>query len=674
MARPNTEVLENDPVVGRLGLEPGEVLGKAPLTSSSTSNAAVKIPRGYTGRMLETVEEGDQPLSPEEGGILSSAASSMIEEPSTISKIHTINDSGNFDTSDTISLTSQDGVDHTDRADFATRVSTARNSEARRDSSSTVRKAYSALLPTKVRSNDPSAKIMTVETETVASIPTTIIASAADRSGGRGESGTLRKMASVETIKPRKKKISKKTPSIISGMTSSKADIFEAKVASAVDEDESDSDETFVYESNPPEPRHRQHRHHSRTPSNTSMSSFRDRRSSARPVGNLLDNHRKLRGKRSMKFASNSHAGSHHEESGEEDQGTVRASASRRREGGSTFLASELYVQNDNEPATMHNSPYSLASRTRPQYGPNSRHSSKNDGQLGQSPMYVKSPTRKGTSSPYGYTLEDERSPLVGSMRGQQRLRPYRRQQGSGQNLRHLDYYVEEGEERSRISRSCMMMTLIILLVITGACAFLFATSKPLYDVKVHQIQNVIASEQEIMLDLLVEAFNPNIVAIVVDEMDVNVFARSRYLKDDVTDMALTTTTLHTRRLRATTSGTHDHGTDPMPTDPTTPDPQTMLLGRVFDFDSALSFDGSPLRRLAHNSTGEFRLPWPGNKTEVGGHERWERVIKHEFELIVRGILKYQLPMSSKTMTVGISANVTVKGSSGEVGKVEEVD
>lgn len=382
-----------------------------------------------------------------------------------------------------------------------------------------------------------------------------------------------------------------------------------------------------------------------------------------------------------MKFASNSYAGSPREESGEEDQGTVRASASRRRDnGGSTFLASDLYAHTsgDNEPPTLNNSPYSLASKTRPLYGLNSRTSSKNDSQLGQAPMYVKSPTRKSTSSPYGYTLEDERSPLVGSIRGQQRLRPYRRQQGSGSgggNMRHLDYYIEEREDRSLFSLSsgCMMMTLIILLVVGGACAFLFATSKPLYDVKVQQIENVIASEQEIMLDLLVEAFNPNIVSIVVDEMDVNVFARSRYLKDDVTDMILPTTTIHTRRLRNTVSGgTHDHGTDPMPSDPTIPDPQTMLLGRVFDFDTALLFDGSPIRRLAHNSTGEFRLPWPGNKTEVGGHERWERVIKHEFELIVRGILKYQLPMSSRTMTVGISANVTVKGSSGEVGKVEE--
>src|SRR6266702_2481606 len=48
---------------------------------------------------------------------------------------------------------------------------------------------------------------------------------------------------------------------------SSKADVFEAKVASAVDEENSsDSDETFVYESNPPDPPPHKNRHHSRTP------------------------------------------------------------------------------------------------------------------------------------------------------------------------------------------------------------------------------------------------------------------------------------------------------------------------------------------------------------------------------------------------------------------------
>jgi hypothetical protein len=38
-------------------------------------------------------------------------------------------------------------------------------------------------------------------------------------------------------------------------------------------------------------------------------------------------------------------------------------------------------------------------------------------------------------------------------------------------------------------------------------------------------------------------------------------------------------------------------------------------------------------------------LSSPGNKTEAGGTERWERVLQHPFELTVRGIIKYQLPL-----------------------------
>jgi hypothetical protein len=669
-AKPMLELPENNAVVERPVTEAAEGLARlTPVTSSSTA-AGSKIPRGYSGRMLETVEEGDQPLSPHEETI-SSAASSIIDGEPMILREHTT-DSSNMDTSDAISITSHEGGEQVHRSDFADRTSSIKKSDTRRDSSSTVKKAYSVLVPTKIRgSNDTSAKNMTVETETVASIPTTIIASAADRTTGRGDSGTLRKMSSVETIKPRKKRTMKKPPSMISGTTSSKADIFEAKVANAVDEDQSDSDETFVYESNPPEPRHRQHRHHSRTPSNTSLSSFRDRRSSARPAGNLLDNHRKLRGKRSMKFVSQSYAGSQDEElSGEADQGTVRASNSKRS-GGSAFLAHDLYgPNNDNDAPNLQESPYSQAARLRNQQNVNSRHSSKGDTQLVPSPMYLNSPTRKGTYSPYEYNNDNERTPLVGSVRGQ-RVRPYRRQPNNG-SIRHLDYYSDDHDQRGCVSRSagCAVITVIVMLVIMGAVAFLFATSKPLYDLQVYQIQNVVASEQEIMLSLLVEAFNPNIVGITVSEMDVNVFARSRYADSGVLDNVTANSKLHARRLAAT--GSHDHGTDPMPSmpDPSS-DPQTMLLGRVFDFDSALMFDGSPLRRLAHNSTGEFRLPWPGNNTELGGHEKWERVLKHRFELIVRGILKYQLPLSSRTMTVGISANVTVNG---EIVEVDDRD
>lgn len=85
-----------------------------------------------------------------------------------------------------------------------------------------------------------------------------------------------------------------------------------------------------------------------------------------------------------------------------------------------------------------------------------------------------------------------------------------------------------------------------------------------------------------------------------------------------------------------------------------------MLLGRIFEFDSPLIFEASPLRRRSQSSVGELRLSKPGNETEEGGTERWEKVIKYPFELIVRGVLKYQLPLSSRVRTASIRASVIV--------------
>lgn len=216
----------------------------------------------------------------------------------------------------------------------------------------------------------------------------------------------------------------------------------------------------------------------------------------------------------------------------------------------------------------------------------------------------------------------------------------------------------------------------MVLLLAFGAVGFLFATTKPLYNVRIVEIQNVLASEQEIMLDLLVEAVNPNIVAVTVGEMDVNIFAKSKYVgserywqdlppADNLGPVIERRSGVGRRRRR---NSSHEvqpdfHSFDDDPHDPIEDpegDSQTMLLGRIWHFDSPLNFDGDPLKRRPHYSIGELRLQRPGNKTEAGGTERWERVIQHPFELIVRGILRYQLPLSSSTHTAPIGDSVLV--------------
>ncbi|KAK9492477.1 vacuolar segregation subunit 7-domain-containing protein [Lipomyces doorenjongii] len=86
------------------------------------------------------------------------------------------------------------------------------------------------------------SKAMTVETETVTTVPSVSVTTSAQ---GSIKSAKNHAKSSVK----QKKKKSRPLPTT---QGTSKADIFAAKIASAVgDHDSSDSDETFVYESNP---------------------------------------------------------------------------------------------------------------------------------------------------------------------------------------------------------------------------------------------------------------------------------------------------------------------------------------------------------------------------------------------------------------------------------------
>src|SRR5256885_2131601 len=134
-----------------------------------------------------------------------------------------------------------------------------------------------------------------------------------------------------EAIKPKKekKRSTRKPPSLHSGTGSSKADIFEAKVASALDKtNSSDSEETFVYDSNPAD-RGSRNPHHSRTPSATSLTSQVDPYG-ARNKANVRDASQGMTAKKSMKF-TNAYNNNLDGETG--NQGSTRSSI---RNGSST--------------------------------------------------------------------------------------------------------------------------------------------------------------------------------------------------------------------------------------------------------------------------------------------------------------------------------------------------
>ncbi|ODM20547.1 hypothetical protein SI65_03600 [Aspergillus cristatus] len=529
---------------------------------------------------------------------------------------------------------------------------------------------------------DGSVRNMIVETETVSSIPQVSLSAATGDRGhtGRIDPGTLRMKPSTETIRPKKeKKKARKPAPLPSGAASSKADIFEAKVASAVDEaDVSDSDETFVYESNPPDPYPvRQSRYHSRTPSATSMASQADQFGSrARPT--LPSANHSVTGKRSMKFTNNTYSNSLDGDAGDEGPSNARhdgpASHTRHHHIG-RYGRNNLYPSIFDSDSPFPQS-HSYIKSPRHFVGSGYRQS-RQPGSRGV-PNYRTMGHSKKAGDMYGYDYDaegadDERTPLVGSPRMPRSRHGGRRPNSA--SVRQMEYMHRRRGYMSRYGL-CAAIFLLLFLIIGGATSFIVAITKPLREVHVAAIQNVLASEQELMLDLNVRATNPNLFPVVVDDMDVNIFAKSRFVGtdkfwrehgselDDFPPVEPRSSEDPSEQLVHVTDGV-DHGTDPIPNDPVG-DPQTMLLGRVFRFDSSLAFEPSPWNYLASSSKGQIRLPRPGNKTEEGGTERWERVLQHPFDLIVRGVIKYQLPLSSRFLSASVSSSVKVTPDKGD--------
>jgi len=529
------------------------------------------------------------------------------------------------------------------------------------------------------RARDPPLRNMTVETETVPSIAQATISNQ-DRSASGRIDGSLRLKPSNETIRPRKeRKIPKrKAPSIHSGTASSKADVFEQKVASAVDEaNSSDSDATFIYESNPPEQQqiHRSRGgHHSRTPSMTSIASLADPRL-------VIRNEHKNPGKKSsMKFTNPYNNPNLDLDGMDRGEGTIRLGSGRAgtgshhhhigRHGQGRGALGHILLNDD--AASM-----SQSSRGR---GPSSRQVSQPN-----SPRFhnftvhngngsVAGSHKYGESSTYdidaGIVADDERTPLIPSARSPRVRTPRRRDSVTLNNLqRQLDRRQRNEGGWCRRFAGCLVLSILLLVVVFSSVGLVFATTKPLDYLKIREIRNVVASQEELILDLIVDAINPNIVGVTITDMDVSIFAKSKHVgsdkwwhdhgngvpHDNEEDWHNIDASAVTRSTGKNRDGV-DEGTDPVE-DPVVGEPRTMLLGRIFHFDSPLNFDGSFWHRHNASSIGEIRLTHPGNKTEAGGTQRWEEVSQYPFQLLVRGNFKYQLPLSTRELKVIVGAD-----------------
>ncbi|KAG6008688.1 hypothetical protein E4U21_004043 [Claviceps maximensis] len=527
----------------------------------------------------------------------------------------------------------------------------------------------------KTKPETGSTQSMTVETETVASIPQVALTTSNKDLG----SGTLRAKPSTETIKPRKekRKVTRKQPLVNSGAASSKADNFEAKIASAVDEaNTSDSEETFVYDSNPPDNTERSNRRfHSRTPSATSMVSQADRQNLRSIYGVMeggLGLHHGPVPKKSMKFV-NTFGGNVSDglTPGDEDgkgsgrsaggsaRGTVRHHHHIGRWGRQPGNGHASLFDNESPFPNAAKSKFPSTSNLRnPSAPPSPRNFLTTRGHLNSKRSTMQMSSNYDLDDTTG--ADDERTPLISTLRSS---RGHRNRRGP-HNLRQAESqtYSRRSSYLNRFA-ACLVLTMMLLLVTTGAIGFMFATSQPMTGIEIVSIKNVVTSEQVLMFDLTVKAHNPNIVPVSIDHADLEIFAKSEFAGTGSYwrqhSGAVPLDEFHT---------VDDPANDPPKSEPGTGDSDSdsrpnVLLGRIAEFDSPLAFEGSIFHQGTSSSTGEMQLPFPGNDT-AGGSKRWEHIYQNEFDLIVKGVVKYSLPLSSHIRSATVSGRTTVKPNS----------
>ena len=287
-----------------------------------------------------------------------------------------------------------------------------------------------------------------------------------------------------------------------------------------------------------------------------------------------------------------------------------------------------------------------------------------------RTPAHLRIPgSAKSTGGlPYELEADDERTPLLPPSRSPRTRHSRRLANSHSGGFRGTSgppsspYYASSREYRRSWPRACGCALLggaAALLVVAVVVALVFC-SKPLLDVHIHDIRNVLAADRELVFDLNVHAVNPNLVAIQVSSVDLLVNARSKYVGTGKFWREHGSSGAYPARIGASPNRVNatdkvDDGTDPID-DPKTEDPHNMLLGQIREFDAPLLFEASPLLHLESTSVSGVRITRPGNQTEAGGSDRWETVIQHPFELIVVGVVKYRIPISSRVIKTKVNA------------------
>lgn len=194
-----------------------------------------------------------------------------------------------------------------------------------------------------------------------------------------------------------------------------------------------------------------------------------------------------------------------------------------------------------------------------------------------------------------------------------------------------------------------LAISIVVILLVGFALGFLLASTKELTDVAILSVDNTLISQDELVFSMVVGALNPSWFTVEVQDVELDIFAKSGYLGE-----------------------------------PGTSSVETVLLGTVIELELPVVFEGSFFAREPAHQRGEIKLLAPGKNLTSGGvsskqsertglrlrqrnpdlmaleldsdnSDKWNIILKHPFDLVIRGVLKYTLPLSGSQKSVVVS-------------------
>jgi hypothetical protein len=191
---------------------------------------------------------------------------------------------------------------------------------------------------------------------------------------------------------------------------------------------------------------------------------------------------------------------------------------------------------------------------------------------------------------------------------------------------------------------------------------FVFQTSRSLENVTLTNITNIVVSQEELVMDVLLEAGNPNILPVMAGEtLNIDIFARS----DHFDDIERRPHTRPTRGMPFWPPWGDDEPAVDEPVDYNAPphnvtEGTSLLLGTIRSLEAPVSFPPTSFKRVPTTTQkGQLKLVGPAvNATD--GVEKWKHCIMWNFELIVRGTMKYRAPIGGRERAVAVEWRGTV--------------